>query len=142
MPVKPHELIDALGLTPIPTGESAPGVIGCTQRIVDEHQQVLFLAEGADSRVILTKEYWLDRYAPRLTRRVVFRDANGAVKMDSQLAGYRRLGPDGPWLPRELVADWPETQTHLRFRIRKWTVVPQVGPGGVQFATPRDCQAR
>jgi hypothetical protein len=142
MPVEPGQLIDALGLTPIPTGPASFGLGEPVQRIVDQHQQILFLVQRDNDEMKLQKEFWLDRYPPRLTGRVVFRGADGAVEMESRLEDYRQLGADGPRLPYLLVADYPESQTHLRFRIRRWTVVPQVGPEGVQFATPRQCGDR
>ncbi len=138
-PVSPHELIEALGLTPIPAESEERGITGCVQRIVDEHQQVLFVAREDDGRIKLRKEYWLDRVPPRLVGRVIFRDADGAVEMESRLEGYERVGGRGPRLPTVIAVDWPQAQTSLRFRIRRWTVVPQVGPDGVQFATPREC---
>ena len=136
IPVKPSELMEALGLTPMQTGAGV-------QRIVDDYQQVLFLGwDDKRGTTRLEKEYWLDRYPPQLIGRVVFRDADGAVEMESWLDEYERLGSAGPWLPRVMVAEWPKAQARMRFRIRRWTVVPEVGPGGVQFAVPRECKGR
>jgi len=129
IPVRPLEIIEALGLGGVPPGAAR------SQRVLDEYQQVLF----GDGR--LEKEYWLDRSEPRLIRRVIFRDTDGVVRMQSSLDDYRSLGPGGPWLPHTMTADWPTTGAHLRFRISKWSLVSEVGADGPQFATPAECGA-
>ncbi len=164
IPIRPDQIVDALGLTPIPcpvvegealgdtiaddsprglptasgfTPPTAPAV--CVQRVVDEHQQILFLERDEEGRVKLEKEYWLDRYWPRLIRRVVFRDADGVVEMRSRLDKHKPLSPGGPMLPGEMAADWPKSKSSMRFRVRRWSLVEQVGPNDIQFATPREC---
>jgi len=159
LPIHPDQLVDALGLTPIPAhctraepspnaeaetalhGLAPTGRAPCVQRVVGEHQQILFLERDEEGRVTLEKEYWLDRYPPRLIRRVVFRDADGVVEMRSQLDQYRPLSSGGPMLPRVMAADWPKSKASIRFRINKWSLVEQIGPESVQFAVPRDCPA-
>jgi len=157
LPIRPDQLVDALGLTPIPVhcarAEQSPSAAAetslhgsaprahepCVQRVVDEHQQILFLERDEEGRVTLEKEYWLDRYPPRLVRQVVFRDADGVVEMRSELDRYRPLGSGGPMLPHVMAADWPKSNASIRFRINKWSLHRQIGPESVQFATPRDC---
>lgn len=157
IPIQPAQIVDALGLTPIPVqcvrGEewadvaaaNGPGGlkpaerVRCVQRVVGEYQQILFLEHDEEGRVRLEKEYWLDRYQPRLIRGVVFRDSDGEVEMQSRLDKYRPLGPGGPMLPREMAADWPKSKSSMRFRVRRWSLVNQVGPDSIQFATPREC---
>lgn len=140
MPLEPHHTADALGFTIIDTSEDSPEHVGCVQRIVDDYQQVLCLVRGEMGHIVLEKEYWLDRYPPQLVRRVIFRDADGVVEMESRLDDYQPLLPDGPMLPTVMSADWPDSKTHMRFTIKKWRAVPQVGPDAIQFATPRACQ--
>ncbi|MGB2987451.1 MAG: hypothetical protein WBE26_16425, partial [Phycisphaerae bacterium] len=112
----------------------------CVQRIVDDYQQILFLVYDDQGRVVLEKEYWLDRYWPQLIRRVIFRDADGVVTMQSALDDYKAYSHGGPLLPYTMTADWPESDTQLRFHVRKWTLVETVGPESIQFATPRECE--
>jgi hypothetical protein len=157
LPIRPDQLVDALGLTPIPVlcvraerslnpekGNSSSGSaptahVQCVQRVVDERQQILFLERDEEGRVILQKEYWLDRYPPRLIRDVVFRDADGVIEMRSELDQYRPLSPGGPMLPRVMAANWPKSKASIRFRINKWSLIERLGPDSVQFATPREC---
>ena len=88
---------------------------------------------------MLEKEYWLDRYPPRLVRRVMFRDADGVVTMESQLDDYRLLAAHGPLLPHQITAEWPKADARMRFRVDRWTPEEGVRPDGVQFAAPREC---
>jgi hypothetical protein len=163
MPIRPDQVIDALGLTRVPCtapraveegGSSTAGDprglnsaardvrsggVECVQRIVEKHQQILFLERDRAGNVRLEKEYWLDRYWPRLIRRVVFRDGDGAVEMRSNLDDYRTLGRDGPLLPRVMAAEWPKNESSMRFRVSRWSLVEQIGPDAIQFATPSEC---
>ena len=59
--------------------------------------------------------------------------------VQSQLDDYRPLTLDGPMLPRIMTADWPKARSHIRFRVSRWSLVDQVGPDSIQFATPREC---
>ncbi len=142
VPVRPGQIVDALGLTPVavPRGGEATTAAECVQRVVEDYQQILCLEHGLDGRLLIEREYWLDRCSPRLVRRVVFRDADGVVTMESALDDYRPLPGQGPLLPHVLVADWPGNGTRMRFRVGKWTAVNEVLPGGPQFATPRECE--
>ena len=137
MPVRPDQLIDALGLTPIPEGVAGSSA-ALVQRVEDDCQQVLFL-DSDGGQPVLVKEYWLDRAPPRLVRRVVFRDFDGVLEMQSQLDDYRPLAGDGPLLPHVMTAAWPTVGARMRFQVSKWAPVEQVVPGGPQFAVPPDC---
>ena len=137
IPIQPDQTVDALGLTPIPTGTTDR--VQHVQRVVDDCQQILFLVYDAEDHLLLEKEYWLDRYWPRLVRRVVFRDASGVVEMESMLDDYRPLTPGGPMLPRLMTANWPQSKSQMRFRVRRWKLVEEVGPDSIQFATPHEC---
>lgn len=139
IPVRPDQIGDALGLGLVTDVDEATGHTRMVQRVVDDYQQILFLVHDARERLVLEKEYWLDRYSPQLVRRVVFRDGRGVLEMESRLDEYRPLDAGGPLLPRVMIADWPKSQAHMRFRIDKWTVVDQVKPDSIQFATPGEC---
>ena len=139
IPVRPDQIGDALGLSLVRGLDEAASHTRMVQRVVDDYQQILFLVHDARGRLILEKEYWLDRYSPQLVRRVVFRDGYGALEMESRLDEYGPLEPGGPLLPRAMIADWPKSQTRMRFRIDRWTLVDQVTPSSIQFATPREC---
>jgi hypothetical protein len=123
IPVRPDQLIDALALAPI--GNEDSGSFNS-----DDH-----------GRSPLRKEYWGDRNSPQVIRQVLFRDPAGAVTMQSSLDKYKPLSPDGPLLPCSMIAHWPTARAHMRFRVDKWTLVKDVGPGGPQFATPAECFA-
>jgi len=136
IPINPAQLIDALGLTPIPLAPASPVEAEPIQRVVAESQQLLFVVAGADGRRRLEKEYWVERYAPRLVRRVQFRDEHGVIVMESMLEGYEPLAEDGPWLPRAIEANWPTSGVQLRFRVSRWRALPQVGPEAPTFTPP------
>ena len=139
IPISPEQIVDALGLTPIPTEVSVAGQFQAVQRIVHEYQQILFIVHDDENHVRLQKEYWLDRYWPRLVRRVIFRDGDGVVEMESKLDKYRPVTSGGLVLPYEMTAAWPKTGARMRFRVRKWQLVEGVGPESLQFAAPGVC---
>ena len=136
IPLNPAQLIDALGLTPILLAPAVPVEAEPIQRVVAESQQLLFVVTDAEGRRHIEKEYWVERYAPRLVRQVQFRDADGVVIMESRLEGYKLLAEDGPWLPRVVEADWPTSGVQMRFRISRWRALPQVGPEALTFTPP------
>jgi len=121
IPVRPDQLIDALALAPI-------GNVDSESPNPDDQ-----------GRFQVEKEYWGDRDSPHVIHRVLFRNDEGVVTMQSSLDKYRPLSPDGPLLPCSMIADWPTARAHMRFRVDKWTLVEQVRPGGPQFATPEEC---
>lgn len=137
LPVRPDQIVNALGLTPIRAEEQ--GTRG-VQRVVEDYQQILFIIPDGRGGQVIEKEYWLDRYPSRLVRRVVFRDRDGVVEMESALDEYEPLAAGGPLLPHVMVADWPKSEAHMRFRVGKWSLVDEVVPGDIQFATPRECR--
>ncbi len=123
IPLRPDQIIEALGLTPIPANGA-----GAQMRVQREYQEIRF--EG--------KEYWLDRRAPRLVRKVVFRNADGSVAMISDLSDYRSA-TGGPALPYMVSAEWPGRNARMRFDVGRWMSADDVMPGGPQFATPPEC---
>lgn len=137
-PISPRQLLDALGLGPI-TDSFSEGSIGRVQRVESETQQILFLRRNDKGDVVVEKEYWLHRSRPRLISRVLFRDGNGNLEMDSRLSEYRKLDETGPLLPHKMEASWGDADASLTFTIEKWSVYPEVLPTGPQFATPEAC---
>lgn len=123
LPLRPDQIIEALGLTPIPEGGADAEMI-----VQPEYQRIVF---GG-------KEVWLDRRAPRLVRRVIFRDSDGLIEMMSDLSDYQSI-PGGPHLPGLINAEWPGRKARLRFDVGRWTMAGDVTPGGPQFATPAEC---
>lgn len=138
IPVAPDQMIEALGLSGIPRSS---GLAGPVQRVDGEYQQLIFVSAAAGETAVLEKEYWLERSAPRMIRRVLFRQPDGDVWMNSRLDDYRPLDEGGPLLPHSMTAEWPVEGTTLRFRISKWSLHPQISPDGPQFATPAECDA-
>jgi hypothetical protein len=134
--LRPDILIEALGLNPLP--ETTVGTAGPVQRVVDHYQQLVFLAYTQTGQGVIYKEYWLDRFEPRLIRRILFRDELGQVVMDSALGDYRRLNNDGPWLPRRVRVEWPQQDAVLDFRVSEWKPMPDRGPDHLAFIAPHE----
>lgn len=135
LPVRLDQIVDALGLTPIPTDAVR------IQRVTNEFQQILFITTSEDGAASLEKEIWLDRYSPRLVRRVIIRDAIGNEAMRSDLSDYAPAFPGGPLLPHKMTAEWPAAGARLEFRPAKWSLHPEIGQGAIQFAPPPTCDA-
>lgn len=136
MPLRPDQLIEALGLNALP--QDSTGRSGPMQRIVDEYQQIIFPAETPDGQGWIHKEYWLDRYEPRLVRRIVFRDVLGRVVMESRLSRYKPMGGDGPLLPHRVHIEWPQQNGVLDFAIRRWKPMPTRTADHAAFIAPHD----
>jgi len=136
LPLQPDQIADALALNPIELSGDTP----LAQRVVDEYQQLLFLRVDAFGNSFIEKEYWIDRYAPRVVRHVIFRDADGVVEMESQLDDYRIQDDGSLYLPHHIEAVWPRAHMSLVFQVNQWRQVPQVQPDGPQFTTPPECR--
>jgi hypothetical protein len=141
LPVRPAQLIESLGLTPIPDPSFRGAGVGLAQRIQREGQQILFLAEAADGALRVEKEYWLDGYGPRLVRGVIFRDEWGEANVEAFQDDYRRLGPDGPWLPHQVTVVWRRPPARLCFRVQQWTYAEGLTVDSLAFVAPRECRA-
>ena len=137
LPIHPEQIADALALQPIDMNSPATQLI---QRVVAGYQQLLFLGHDRRGRAIVTKEYWIDRHAPRVVRRVVFRGATGAVEMESELSDYKIQSDGSLYLPQTIKVSWPTARMSLAFSVRKWRLEPTVARDGPQFATPRECR--
>jgi hypothetical protein len=106
---------------------------------VDDYQQILFIVRGEGATSAVEKEYWVDRTAPHSIRRVVFRNSDGLVEMESHLDDFRRIDAESPWLPHSMAARWPRNGAEMHFSVAKWSSVSQVQPDSIQFATPEQC---
>lgn len=138
MPLSPTQLIEAIGLGPIGMAGAKGNAARPVQRVVADYQQILWL-DSSSGGGVLQKEFWLDRRAPRLVRRVVFRDAQGNVEMESELSDHRALPPGGAILPYVIETRWPKTDARLRFRVTRWELHEGIGTDAIQFATPSAC---
>ncbi len=141
VPIRPDQVVDALGLRPIPTESTADELL--VQRIDNEYQQILFIMRSVgaspSAQPVILKEYWLNLRNPGQITRVIFRDRNGVVEMDAHLGAYKTLESGGPLLATELEAVWPKQEAKLRIRVQRWSAVPEVLPDSPQFETPEEC---
>lgn len=148
IPVHPVQIPDALGLTAIPVDIEANTLSGsmdgelAAQRVINEFQQVLMVRQEGPGRGVVTREFWLDRYPPYLVRRVIFRDEDGVLAMESRLGGYRAVTGSAALAPHEIEADWPQSGTYMRFRVDRWEVRPDVGPDAPPFIPPHELGVR
>lgn len=137
LPIRPDQIADALALHPIDLTDADAPVV---QRIVDDYQQLLFLARSPSHGSMVRKEYWIDRRPPRVVRRVVFRDEQGAVEMASELDDYRIQSDGSLYLPHAVKVTWAQAQMTLVFTVKQWRLESGVTRDGPQFATPRECR--
>jgi len=135
MPIRPDRIRDALGLTPLHLTESEQPI----QRLTADSQQITFRSQTAETDGVAVREYWLDRRAPRLIRRVIYRDAKGKVLMESRLSEHEALAEGGPYVPQEMEALWPQDHARMSFHVSKWNTVPDVSATSPQFKTPTEC---
>ena len=84
-------------------------------------------------------KYWLGRFRPQLIRRVIFRDREGLIEMQSDLNDYASLAPGGPLVPHAMTAEWPKAGAYMRFRVGRWSEAAEVEADSIQFATPKAC---
>ncbi len=131
VPLRADQLMESLGLGALSAGQAGA-------RVVDDYQQLIFMGTGADGRVVIAKEYWLDRYEPRLTGRIVFRDDEGRAVLSSCLTGYGAVGDSGLKLPYELRLSWPAEEAELVFRVGRWQELERLTTEHPAFVSPRD----
>jgi hypothetical protein len=135
--LRPDQFVEALGLTALPMPNDTN--VRVMHRVSGEFQHIALARVRDGSAPQIEREYWLDRAAPRLVRRVIFRDESGKVEFAAHLDDYRQIAEDGPWAPRELTVIWPKSDARLRFQVNKWTLLPEITEDGPQFATPPEC---
>ncbi|MCC7292396.1 MAG: hypothetical protein IT449_10090 [Phycisphaerales bacterium] len=135
-PVQPRQIIEAIGLSPLPVGAELHPMRRPVQRVESEDQQLLFLDYDGTGAPRLEKEYWLARSDPRLVRRIVFRDGMGRIEMESQLSQHQPLGDIGPRVPFHIVVDWPLEGSRIEFSVSKWQMMMDKGKDLPAFQPP------
>lgn len=134
VPLRPEQLMQALGLGALTETE-------VVQRVTADYQQLIFVAsQGGRKRI--AKEYWLDRYEPRLIRRIVFRDNEGRITLSSELDRYARVGDGGLQLPHRLRLYWPENDAEMVFHISRWREDASLTRDHAAFVAPSDRRTR
>lgn len=134
LPLRPDLIIEALGFLPLP--DITVGTQGPVHRLVEDYQQLLFLDYTTKGQAVIQKEYWLDRRPPFLIRRILFRDPQGQVLMDSRLSAYRPVDSSSLLLPTKVYVDWPQDDSAMRFSIRRWKPLPDRGTDNAAFIPP------
>jgi len=134
MPLRPDQLIEALGIDELP--EDTAGPEGPIYRVVPDYDQLLFIRYTPTNQGYIAKEYWLDRRRPYLIRRIVFRDTQGRVQMRSELSGHAPVAPSGPLVAKRIVIEWPQDEGVMRLSIGRWKWRQDVGPDSAAFAFP------
>jgi len=131
VPIQAEHLMACTGLAALSARLAAP-------RVTDDRQQLLYIGDDADGRTTVEKEYWLDRYAPRLLRNVVYRDADGRVTLASELDDYRVVSDNGLRLPHRLRLHWPRDDAVMTIHIKRWRLDPDVRADHRAFVSPHD----
>ncbi len=131
IPITPEQLIESIGLNPFQPTTAA-------QRIVEDHQQLIFFSSDEFGNVIIEKEYWLDRRPRHLIRRILYRDDQGRVVFKSQLDRYRPIRRDGPLLPRLIKLSWPMGGAELTLTVDRWEERENINSSFRGFVSPYD----
>ncbi len=132
--IRPELIVEALGISLIPEGNSAP----MTQRITDTHQQLVFFDQGNNQSGRISKEFWLTRFEPQLIDRVIFRDPMGQLVMDAKLDKYKPVVPGGPLIPHRFEVSWPATEGFMLLTVAGWKLLPKVTVDHPAFQFPLD----
>jgi hypothetical protein len=134
--VRPDLFVEALGMNPLP--RETRGTNGPMQRVTAKHQQLLFVEYDQSGQAFVSKEYWISRSRPHVVERMVFRDPDGAVALDSRISDYRQIGVNGPYLPHKIDVVAPATKSRLYFTALGWQIAEQVGAEHPAFVFPPD----
>jgi hypothetical protein len=106
MPLAPDMVLAAMGLAPLPApGQGLRGPIPQTDDGL--YYKLLYLAQ-TDRKLWIQREYWLDRFPPYLPRVVVFRHADGRVRMQSRLDHYELVSGSDVYIARQVQMIWPD----------------------------------
>lgn len=134
--VRPDLILDALGIKPLSTDTT--GATGPFQRVADDHQELIFLAYDNESQSYISKEIWISRHDDRPVERLVYRNRNGDIIMESRLSRYKRMDAEGPFLPHRVEIEWPKSSSALTFTTRGWKALPEVDESHPGFTFPLD----
>lgn len=138
LPLRPDQLIEALGLNGLPETATDIELLGLVQRVEPDWQQMIFVQPGPDGQPLLIKECWLERYDRRLPRQILFRDRLGRVHMHATLDDYAPIRVEGPWMPRRLHVEWPLRRGELNYRISRWQVFDELTTDHPAFTAPHE----
>ncbi len=136
MPFRPDQLIEAMGLDELP--EETLGAEGPMYRVEPEHDQLFFIKYTPEDQGYIAKEYWLDRRKPYLVRRIVFRDQEGRVQMQSSLSRHAPVERSEALVATRIVVEWPKDKAVMDLSIRSWKWREGVGPDSQAFEFPYD----
>jgi hypothetical protein len=136
LPVRPDLLVEAIGFNTLSTDTA--GAYGPVARVDEpDYQQLLFLEYNDAGQAYIAREYWIALRPPRAIERIVFRDANGKIMMDSKLSEYRRI-EGGPPMPHRIEISWPANRSEMLFTTSTWRMLPDVGLNAPSFTFPLD----
>jgi len=114
-PLRPDLLIEALGVNPLPGARG--GLLEPVRRSSSDYDELIYLRFSEDGRLVIDREYYIDRRPPFLIRRIVLRDAAGAEAMVARLGDYKPIGGDGPLTAKTIELSWPEQQAMLELKL-------------------------
>lgn len=138
LPLRPDQLIEALGLNELPQTPTDIELLGLVQRVEPDWQQMMFVQPGPENQPLLIKEHWLERYDRRLVRQILFRDKLGRVHMHARLDDYRPIRTDGPSLAHRIHVEWPLRRGELNYRISRWQVFDELTTDHAAFTAPHE----
>jgi len=114
-PLRPDMLIEALGVNSLP-GPRA-GLLEPVRRSTTDYDELMYLRFSEDGRLVIDREYYIDRRPPFLIRRIVLRDAAGAEAMVARLNDYKPIGGNGPLTAKTIELSWPQQQATLQLKL-------------------------
>ena len=114
-PLRPDLLIEALGVNPLPRARG--GLLEPVRQTSSEYDELIYLRFTHDGRLVIDREYYIDRRPPFLIRRIVLRDAAGAEAMVARLSNYKPVGGNGPLTAKTIELSWPQQQATLELKL-------------------------
>jgi len=114
-PLRPDLLIEALGVNQLPAARG--GLLEPVRRSSSGYDELIYLRFTDDGRLVIDREYYIDRRPPFLIRRIVMRDAAGAEAMEARLSDYKPIGGDGPLTAKTIQLSWPAQQARLELKL-------------------------
>lgn len=130
----PFQLASALGLG-LP-GENE-GLKGPSLKRTDQFDVLNYSrVEGEDS--ISDREYWVDRRAPFMVRKIVFRDTRGKDTVEATLDGYKADYDGAPLAPHKIEVRWLGSNSRLRMEVSSYKAPPEVSPKAFTMPTKEE----
>ncbi len=126
MPIRPDQLIAALGLTPLPSGSGwLKGPLRRTVRYPMPEYLLSFwrLDDGVPR---YDREYWLSRGTPHLIDRINFFDEFGRESCEATLADLKAPRVEGnvitgppPLMPHKVWLRWARSKAYFRMTVQR-----------------------